>query len=181
MQMAAVHFTRNYGEAILLLRVRLTNMKYFVLNFLFIFFITNSALAQKRTPLPHGMVFGSKPTTVALMQAAKLEAFMGKRTRTSASITGKVLKVTKSKGGWFTIDAGNGRTIAAHFKNYNVVLPTVLKGREVIVSGVASKQFIADDLQPLAGDTVTGKKQHSVKTNPKQRLIFEVVGLMVNK
>jgi hypothetical protein len=156
-------------------------MKNTVLNLIFLFIITGSVLAQKRTPLPHGMVFGTKPSTVSLIQASKLEAFMGKQTRTSASISGRVLKVTRTKGGWFTIDAGKGRTIAAHFKNYNVVLPTALKGREVIISGVASKQFIADDLQPLAGDTVNGKKQHSVKTNPKQRLIFEVVGLMVNK
>ncbi len=146
-----------------------------------LFVITQQVQAQKKVALPHGMVFGTKPSTVALMPASKLEAFMGKRTRTSAAVTGKVLKVTQPKGGWFTLDAGNGRTIMARFKNYNVTLPVELKGREVIISGVASKQFLADDQQQLAGDTVKGKKQHTVKTNPKKRLIFEVVGLMVDK
>ena len=150
-------------------------MKNIILSFIAILFITGAS-AQKRTPLPHGMVFGGKPSTVGLMPASKLEDFMGKRTRTSASISGIILKVTKAKGGWFVLDAGRGRTIAAHFKNYNVILPVDIKGREVIISGVATKQFTADDQQQLAGS-----KEHATKINPKQRLAFEVAGLMVNK
>ncbi|MVN92231.1 DUF4920 domain-containing protein [Mucilaginibacter aquatilis] len=137
--------------------------------------------AQKKTALPHGMVFGAKPGSVGLMQASKLESFMGRRTRTSAVINGRVIKVTKPKGGWFELDADSGRVIKAHFKNYNVTLPTALKGREVIIEGVAAKQFIADDQQHMAGDTVKGKKQHETNTDPKRRIVFEVTGLMVNK
>lgn len=160
---------------VLLLKRSRYIMKNLVFSLIALLFITGAS-AQKRTPLPHGMVFGSKPATVGLMPASKLEDFMGKRTRTSASISGVILKVTKTKGGWFTLDAGKGRTIAAHFKNYNVVLPEAIKGREVIISGVATKQFTADDQQQLAGS-----KEHAVKVNPKQRLAFEVAGLMVNK
>lgn len=155
-------------------------MRYFFYYILFSL-VTVSAFAQKQPALPHGMVFGKKPSTVGLVPASQIETLMGKRTRTGAAISGIILKVTKPKGGWFTMDAGKGRTISARFKNYNVNLPTALKGREVIISGVVAKQFIADDQQPFAGDTVIGKKQHQVKTNPKQRLIFEVDGLMVNK
>ncbi|NCD69650.1 DUF4920 domain-containing protein [Mucilaginibacter agri] len=143
--------------------------------------ISTAVFAQKPTPLPHGMVFGASPSNIGRMPASKLESFMGKRTRTSAVIYGKVLQVTKSKGGWFDMDAGNGKIIAAHFKNYDITLPTDLKGREVIIDGVAEKQFIADDMQHMAGDTAQGKKQHEVKTNPKEKLTFEVKGLMVNK
>jgi len=92
-----------------------------------------------------------------------------------------VIKVTKTKGGWFELDAGNGKIINAHFKDYAVTIPADLKGRTVIIEGVAQKQFIADDGQHFAGDTVTGKKQHSVNANPKQSLTFEVSGLMVDK
>ena len=79
------------------------------------------------------------------------------------------------------MDAGNGKTIKAHFKNYNVNLPEAIKDRTVIIQGVAQKQFIADDLQHFAGDTVKGKKQHTVNTNPKQRIDFEVRGLIIDK
>lgn len=137
--------------------------------------------AQKHTPLPHGMVYGQKPDTNTMMPASKLEDFMGKKTRITTAITGKVIKVTNEKGGWFEIDAGNERIISAHFYNAGVNIPKELAGRTVIISGIAAKQFIADDLQHLAGDTVSGKKQHHVKTDPKRRVNFEVKGLVVDK
>ena len=137
------------------------------------------SFAQKPQSLAHGKIFGGKPDTTAIVSAPKLEAFMDKKARVSTTIRGKVLKVTKQQGGWFDIDAGHGKIIAAHFKIYNITIPKDLKGRTIVADGVAAKQFIADDQQHFAGDTVTGKKQHSVKTNPKQRLTFEVKGLMV--
>ena len=143
--------------------------------------LSGAVYAQKHTPLPHGMVYGSKPDTTTLMQASKLEDFMGKKTRITTAIAGKVISVTKSKGGWFEIDAGKGRVIAAHFYNAGVTIPKELAGRTVIISGIAAKQFIADDLQHLAGDTVTGKKQHKVKTDPKRIVTFEVKGLVVDQ
>ena len=147
---------------------------------LFVLLLSFSEFAQKNTAIPHGAIFGTKPDTTAMVSAAKLEAFMDQKTRISTTIKGRVLKVTKQKGGWFDIDAGNGKVIAVHFKNYNVNIPAKLKGSTVIVEGVAQKQFIADDQQHYAGDTVTGKKQHDVKTNPKHRLSFEATGLMVD-
>jgi hypothetical protein len=149
----------------------------------FIFVISSlcfsvSVFAQ-HVALPHGTVFGSKPSTTQVIEATRLEAYMDKKTRINTTIRGKVLAVTKTKGGWFNIDAGNGKIIAAHFKTYGVTIPTQLKGKTVIAEGVAAKQFLADDLQHFAGDTVSGKKQHQVKTNPKRRLDFEVKGLVV--
>jgi len=92
-----------------------------------------------------------------------------------------VLRVTKTKGGWFDIDAGNGKVIAAHFSTYNMTIPTSLKGHIVIVEGVASKQFIANPQQHMAGDTQTGAKQHTSNANPNNKLAFEVSGLQVVK
>lgn len=137
--------------------------------------------AQKHTGVPHGMTYGSKPDTTAIVNTDKLETFMGNKTRISTTVRGKVLRVNQQKGGWFELDAGNGKTIRAHFKKYAVHIPSDLKGRTVIAEGIAQKQFVADDQQHFAGDTVIGKKQHSVKTNPKRRLTFEVKGLMVDK
>jgi hypothetical protein len=137
------------------------------------------AMAQNHTPLPHGMLYGQKVDGTAAMPASKVEAFMGKKVRISTTLTGKVLQVTKSKGGWFDMDAGQGKIIKVHFKNYDISIPTDLKGRAVMIQGVAQKQFIADDMQHFAGDTVTGKKQHETQTDPKQRLTFEATGLIV--
>lgn len=152
-------------------------MKY---RFLLIaLFFTVNVFAQQA--LPHGTVFGSKPrSTELIIKATHLETYMAKKTRVSVTISGRVTKVTKPKGGWFNIDAGNGKILAAHFKNYKINIPKSLKGKTIIAEGVAAKRFLADDLQHFAGDTVSDKKQHMVKTNPKRRLSLEVTGLMVD-
>jgi len=151
------------------------------ITFLLALAISASAFAQRHGSLSHGTVFGSKPNDVATIKAANLESYMAKKARISTTISGRVTRVTKSKGGWFDIDAGNGKTIAAHFRDYKVSIPQGLKGKYIIAEGVAAKQFIADDGQHMAGDTVRGKKQHGVNTNPKQRVTFEVSGLMVER
>ena len=135
--------------------------------------------AHTTVPAQHGKVYGSKPDATGMMLASHVEAYMDNKTRINVTIKGKILKVTKEKGGWFTIDAGNGKTIAAHFNIYNVFLPKSLAGKTVIAEGIAQKQITADDMQHLAGDTVAGSKAHKQTTNSKQRLTFEVKGLMV--
>ncbi len=135
----------------------------------------------QNTPLPHGMLYGVKPDTTAMLPADKLEGFMGKHTRISTTIKGKVLKVTQPKGGWFTIDAGNDKVIIAHFTNYKINLPVAIQGKIVLIEGVAKKQFVAADRQHFAGDKPLKNKKARVKANPKQPLAFEVKGLMVYK
>jgi hypothetical protein len=151
-----------------------------LVSVIFIFYGV-ACFAQKHTPLPHGMVFGDMPHDIAPVPATKIEALMGKKIRQGTALTGKILKVTKEKGGWFNMDAGNGKIIAAHFKNYNIKLPEAINGRTVIIEGVAQRLLIADDLQHFAGDTVTGTKQHKEKVDPKARITFEVRGLMVDE
>jgi hypothetical protein len=146
------------------------------LSVIFALLLSATVFAQQ-----HGTVYGTKPSETSMVKAANLETFMGKKTRISTTISGQVLKVTKTKGGWFDIDGGNGKIIAAHFSRYDVNIPESLKGHYVVVEGIAQKQIISDDLQHLAGDTVTGQKQHTMKADPKRRLTFEVKGLMVEK
>jgi hypothetical protein len=143
----------------------------FLVLFLFLSF---SAFSQQK-----GTVYGSKPDQTGVIAASKVENSMDKKTRMNMAIRGRILKVTKPNGGWFDIDAGNGRIISAHFKKAGINIPSSLAGKTVVVDGVVQKQFIADDKQHFAGDTVVGKKQSQVKTNPKQKLIFEVTGMMV--
>jgi hypothetical protein len=155
-------------------------MKTILLSFALL--LSSALLAKKQTPAPHGTVFGTKPRTMGMISASKLEAFMAKKNRLSITIEGKVLKVTKPNGGWFNLDAGHGKIINAHFKNTNINIPNDLKGRTVIVEGVAQKLFIADDQQHFAGDTVKSSKQpNAKKPAANNNLTFEVSGLMIEK
>jgi hypothetical protein len=126
--------------------------------------------AQDEKPL-HGKVFGNRPGAV-VVNADKLESYIAARSRMQTTIRGKVLNVVKEKGGWFTIDAGNDKTIAAHFAKYDVEIPASLKGCTVVVEGIAQRQSALSGQQKLAGE-----KQASDKTN--NRLSMEITGLMV--
>lgn len=147
-------------------------MKVFV--FLTILLIAATVQSQ---PLPRNTIFGKKPSTTGLIMATKLEAFMGKRPRIKVSISGLVTLVTKSKGGWFDIDAGGGKVITAHFKNYRINIPAGLKNHYIVAEGVAAKQFISSAGQHFAGGDVKGH-QKPVK---KQIITFEVKGLRVDR
>src|SRR3569833_454828 len=129
---------------------------------------------QPRGPV-HGQTYGSKPDTTGAMDVLKLDQFIGKKARASVAIRGKIQRVIKENGGWFTIDEGQGRAIKAHYKNYAVTIPKSLEGRTVIIEGVASKQFSADDKQHYAGNAGNGK-------NPAKPgvISFEVNGLYVD-
>jgi hypothetical protein len=148
---------------------------------LLVLLISLSLSPQKHVALTHGTIFGAKPDTTAIVNASKVEAFMGNKTRITIALRGKVIKVTKQKGGWFNLDAGNGKIISAHFTAYNITIPADLKGRTIIAEGVVQKQFIADDQQHFAGDTTSGTKHRNLKTHAKHELSFEVKGLMVDK
>ena len=134
---------------------------------------------RQQREVSKGEIIGIRPDTTSIIQASKLEAGMDEKVRITTSLRGKVIKVIKSQGGWFDIDGGNGKVIAAHFKDYKVSVPKSLAGHYILANGIAAKEFAADDLQHYAGDTVTGKKGHNVKTNPNRRLTFEVTGLRV--
>lgn len=153
-------------------------MKSFL--FLFIFYYCAGAAAQI-TPLPHGTVFGTRPDTTVMAPADSIAHIMGNKKRISTTIRGVVKKITQQKGGWFELEAGHGEVISAHFKNYDVTLPLALKGRTVIIEGVALKQFKADDMQHFAGEPVVAPKPAKKKRATKLKTAFEISGLMVDK
>lgn len=136
------------------------------------------SVAQKHTPLPHGMVFGAKPEVVNLHKASELDGYMGRQIRTSVVVEATVVKVTNPKEGGFQLDAGNGKVINAHFQAGKVSLPVDLKGRDVIVAGVAARQLSATGAQHLAGRSTGGTP---AKTNMTGQIDLEVTGLYVNK
>ena len=135
----------------------------------------------QRIPLPHGTVFGEKPDTMIMERAEMLPKLMGNKTSLSTTLSGVVKRVTKVKGGWFELADSKGEIIAAHFKNYKINLPKAIKGRGVIVEGVAVRQFIADDSQHFAGDSVIQQSFNKRKSRKRALVTFEVSGLMVDK
>jgi hypothetical protein len=142
------------------------------LTLLFALLFSAAAGAQQT---PHGTIYGSKPNSAGAMDASKVEAFMGKKISITTTLTGKVAKVTKTKGGWFDLQGANGKVIPAHFKTAGINIPENLTGHTVIAEGTISKEPIASDHQHFAGDNQTQNK------NASGKLSFAVTGLEVDK
>jgi hypothetical protein len=53
------------------------------------FFCAMNSIAQKEVALPHGMVFGDKPKSIAPVSATKIEALMGQKIRQTTAIRGR--------------------------------------------------------------------------------------------
>lgn len=140
------------------------------LTLLFALLFSVAAGAQQ---MSHGTIYGTKPNSAGAMDASKVKAFMGNKVRITATITGKVAKVTKTKGGWFELQGADGKVIDAHFKTAGINIPGSLSGHTVIAEGTVSKQFDASDRQPMSGQTQ--------KETPNGGLSFEVTGLEVEK
>src|ERR1700761_3306768 len=88
--------------------------------------ISTAALAQS-----HGTVYGTRPNSAGMMDASKVEAFMGNKPRVSTTVRGKVIKVTNPKGGWFELAGTDGKIIKAHFKTMGINIPESLTGHYV--------------------------------------------------
>jgi hypothetical protein len=140
------------------------------LTLLFVLLFSIVAGAQQ---LPHGTIYGTKPNSAGAMDASKVGAFMGNKIRVNTTLTGKVVKVTNTKGGWFELAGTDGKVIQAHFKTAGINIPQSLAGRYVIVEGTVDKEFVASDKQPMAGNTQ--------KDNSSHGLSLEVTGLEVDK
>ena len=132
----------------------------------------------QQTPLPHGMVYGVKPDTSVVLDASKLEAFMDRKNRISTVIRARVLKVTNEANGWFELAANNGKIILARFKNDGISLPLALKGRTVIIQGIATRKMEGINGKPT-GRIVANVKNPTKTKDGTVALIFEVTGLMV--
>lgn len=137
-------------------------------NLIIIFFLLGSTAVfaqHQANPGPQGQ-------GVAI-PAAKLESFMGTKPRINTKVEGRVTKVTNPKGGWFIMDAGNGKTINAHFKSIDSKLPGNITGKKIVMEGTASKIFDADDKQHYVSGEATKK------TPNKGGIDFEVTNIKV--
>lgn len=141
------------------------------LTLLFALLISAAAGAQQTT---HGTIYGNKPNGAGAMDPSKVQAFMGNKIRVTATLKGKIVKVTKAAGGWFELAGADGKVIQAHFKTAGINIPESLAGRYVIADGIVSKQLTADAMQHHPGDT-------KAKESSSGGLSFEVTGLEVDR
>ncbi|MVN21230.1 DUF4920 domain-containing protein [Mucilaginibacter arboris] len=132
--------------------------------------LTVSAQHETRPPqgqvsiTPHGKVYGEKVDVKTAHPIGDLESYLGRRTSVTTTISGKVADVDRN-GDFFTIRDNKGRPVTVHFKNAGYKLPQNIRGKMVLIDGVISKQFVANNHQHYAGSNSGMEKTHQQNNN----------------
>lgn len=95
-------------------------------------------------------------------------------------IKGLVSEVCNKKGCWLSMKLENGQEMRVTFKDARISVPANLKGKEVILDGLAYVDTISIEKQKhYAEDAGKAPEDIAKITSPKRELAFQATGLVV--
>jgi hypothetical protein len=113
---------------------------------------------------PHGKTFGDRVDVKTVHPIGDLDSYFGRRTSVTTTISAEVTGVDRS-GDFFYVKDNKGRPVTVRFKNVGPKLPQDIKGKKVLIDGVISKNFIANNKQHYAGSNERIDKNNEKKNN----------------
>lgn len=131
-----------------------------------------------------GDYYGTDVAKVSQEQAIsveKLESKLGTINKVeNIAVKGVVTNVCPKKGCWLTIKTEDGAAFFVKMKDYAFFVPTALKGKNVILEGVAEKKVTSiEDLKHYAKDAKKTKAEIDAITAPKEEISFLADGIKV--
>ena len=127
-----------------------------------------------------GMVFGDSVLDNNIRDVDAMLAVMQKNPTMKLKVKGIIDDVCKEKGCWLTMKLPNGETMRVTFKDYGFFVPKDVKGKEIVVEGVAKIDSISIETQRhYAEDSGLSKEEVQKITTAKQQLAFEAKGLVI--
>ena len=132
--------------------------------------LTVSAQHETRPPqgqvsiTPNGKIYGEKVDVKTAHPIGDLETYFGRRTSITTTISGKVVDVNRN-GESLTLRDIKGRPVSVHFMKAGFKFPQNIRGKNVLIDGVISKQFVADNHQHFAGANAGVDKTHQKNNN----------------
>lgn len=160
-------------------------MKKLILHIIPIILLFTACSQGKKTVLRgpqtlKGLVFGDSVLDNNIRDVDALYAMMQKNPTMKLKVKGVVDDVCKQKGCWLTMKLPNGETMRITFKNYSFFMPKDIKGKEIVVDGVAKVDSISvADQRHYAEDSGLSKEYIDKITAAKQELAFEAKGAVV--
>ncbi|WP_238474619.1 DUF4920 domain-containing protein [Maribacter algarum] len=92
----------------------------------------------------------------------------------------KVTEVCQSKGCWMRVELQDGQETMVRFKDYGFFMPKDIKGKEVIVNGLAFvEEMSVKDQQHYAKDAGKSDDEITKITAAKKTLGFEADGVLL--
>lgn len=100
----------------------------------------------------------------------------------NSKMTAKVDDVCQAKGCWMKLNMNNGEQVMVKFKDYGFFVPTDIKGKEVVVNGIAFvNEMSVDELRHYAEDEGLSEDKIAEITEPKKTWSFEADGVLIKQ
>jgi hypothetical protein len=142
----------------------------------------SSAIPVEPTNLPS---FGMQIDATNLLSSSEMSEKYAKMKVTDTVQTkfvAKVAEVCQSKGCWMRLELENGEETMVRFKDYGFFMPKDIKGKEVIVNGLAFvEEMSVKDQKHYAEDGGKSKEEIAKITTTKKTLGFEADGVLLKE
>ncbi|MDR7208094.1 DUF4920 domain-containing protein [Flavobacterium piscis] len=131
-----------------------------------------------------GDFYGADVSRVSENKAMSVEKLGNKLKNTKKAknivVKGVVTDVCPKKGCWVTIKTEDGSPFFVKMKDYAFFVPTALKGKTVVLEGVAEKKVTSvEELKHYAKDAKKSKAEMDAITAPKEEIRFLADGIKV--
>ncbi|QOG02566.1 DUF4920 domain-containing protein [Flavobacterium sp. MDT1-60] len=111
----------------------------------------------------------------------KLENILQKEKKVErVAVKGEVTDVCEKRGCWLTVKTKDGASFFVKMKDYAFFVPTALKGKNVVLEGVAEKKITSvAELKHYAKDAKKSQSEIDAIKGPKEEIRFLADGIKV--
>ena len=143
-------------------------------------FCTFTATAQERIPAQKGSVYGADFSKKKIIQAKEFNKKIVDSNKVAVQMKGTVLDVCPKKGCWMNVAMNNGDTLFVKMKDYAFFVPDNLKGKDILLDGVAYKETTSvKELKHYAEDAKKPQAEIDAITEPQRKARFTASGIKV--
>lgn len=147
---------------------------------LLILVFTSIQVMAQLAPANQGTTYGNSVNDEEAITLQTLFRRLSQNEKFSGRIKGKVIDVCDKKGCWMKLANESGGEIMVKFADYGFFVPKDIKGKDVVLNGVAKKEVTSvSKLQHYAQDAGKSAEDIAKITKPKEEIVFTAAGVLV--
>jgi hypothetical protein len=141
--------------------------------------VVQAGPAQQQ-PQPESRVFGQAFSPRKAIPARDLPRVLGKQDSLAVPVIGQVQEVCQAKGCWMDVRLLDNTVMKVRFKDYGFFVPKNLKGKTVVLNGLAYNQIISvADQKHYAKDAGKSAAEIRAIKAPRNSITYTASGVIV--
>jgi hypothetical protein len=156
-------------------------MKTLLLSFVLLISVATANAQPPKGPANPGDTYGAGTTANGAVAAAQLPVLLNTDTaKMPLKVKAKVLAVCPKKGCWMQLQVNDSTTAFVKMKNYGFFVPTDIKGKTIVLEGLAYNQTTSvAELRHYAEDAKKPQTEIDAITQPLREIRFTANGILV--